>query len=86
MAGKSFLATSVPDLNIKRKSKFDKRMKKLGEPGKDKEEALKKKYEPEIQKATKRMTDAGMTALKNPEVAKVLAKPIQDFGKAMGGK
>jgi len=64
-------------------TKVGERAKKLGEPGKDQEEALKKKYMPEMEKAQKRLNEAAQKMSKNPEVALILAPALQDFAKKM---
>jgi len=67
-------------------AKFQKvgdRAKKLGEPGKDQQEALKKKYQPEMEKVQRRLMDAVQKLAKNPEVAVVLGPALQEFAKKM---
>jgi len=59
------------------------RARKLGEPGKDTEEALKKKYMPEMEKAQKRLNEAAQNLAKNPEVAVILGPALQEFAKKM---
>ncbi|MCP4377663.1 MAG: hypothetical protein GY794_15995 [bacterium] len=52
-------------------------MDKLGEPDKEKEEALKEKYEERMKEVTKKMMKENMRVMMNPKLNKILADSMK---------